>query len=70
MEQKIELKPCPFCGGEAVITTIEPHVHMIATFMADCEGETFIECTGCTCGISGKTEREAVEDWNRRADNG
>ena len=22
-----ELKPCPFCGGKAVIEVIEPHRH-------------------------------------------
>ena len=24
-----ELKPCPFCGGKAVIEVIEPHRHII-----------------------------------------
>lgn len=23
-----ELKPCPFCGGKAVIEVIEPHRHI------------------------------------------
>lgn len=68
MDQKIELKPCPFCGAEAVINTIEPHSHMLV-LLPDYGGETFIECTGCTCGIAGETEHEAVEAWNRRADN-
>lgn len=66
---KTGLKPCPFCGGEAVIDTIEPHAHMLA-LLPDYGGETFIECTGCTCAIVGKTEHEAVEAWNRRTDNG
>lgn len=69
MDQKTELKPCPFCGAEAVINTIEPHSHIFAP-MPDYEGGTFIECTGCTCVISGGTRQEAVEAWNRRADNG
>lgn len=60
MEQKIKLKPCPFCGAEAVMDTIKPHYY---------EGETFIECTGCTCAIAEKTEHEAIEAWNRRVDN-
>lgn len=69
MEQKIELKPCPFCGKKAVINTIEPHAHIFVP-MPDYEGGAFIECTGCTCVVSGKTEHEAVEAWNRMVDNG
>lgn len=57
-----ELKPCPFCGGDARIIAkpYEPKV-----------------CVGCdddTClGFSGlgwlyDSEKEATEDWNRRAE--
>lgn len=57
-----ELKPCPFCGGEARIIAkpYEPKV-----------------CVGCdddTClGFSGlgwlyDSEKEAIEAWNRRAE--
>lgn len=60
------LSPCPFCGSKATINTIEPHTHIFLTFMPDYGGSTFIECTGCTCGVSGETLEEAVEIWNRR----
>lgn len=36
--------------------------------MPDDEGGAFIECTGCTCVVSGETEHEAVEAWNKRAE--
>jgi len=62
-----ELKPCPFCGSEAIIYTIPPHKHAIATFMPDYEGGAFVECTDCTCGITADTEQQAIEAWNRRA---
>ena len=61
-----ELKPCPFCGGEAFINTVESHAHEVATFMPDYPGGTFIECTSCTCALSGETEDKAIEAWNTR----
>lgn len=64
---KPALKPCPFCGGEAEIHIIEPHTHVLAKFMPDYGGGTFIECHGCTCIVSGAAEYEAIELWNRRA---
>ena len=63
-----ELKKCPFCGGEAIINEIEPHTHIFSTFMPDYEGATFIECSECTCGVSGETREGAIEAWNRRAE--
>lgn len=69
MEQKTELKPCPFCGSKAIIRVIDPHTHIFSD-MPDCDGSTFIECANCTCVISGGTRQEAAEAWNRRADNG
>lgn len=44
VEEKEKLKPCPFCGGEAVIEIVEPHTHVLATFMPDYGGGFFIEC--------------------------
>lgn len=64
-----ELKPCPFCGGEAYIVEVKPHSHIIATFMADYEGGAFVECSDCTCAIAADTKAEAIEAWNRRVNN-
>lgn len=69
--EKTELLNCPFCGGEAIINTIEPHTHIIdkvAQFMPDYNGGTFIECTKCTAALSGDTEAEAISAWNTRAE--
>ena len=67
-----ELKPCPFCGGNAVVIS------------APISGVWFIQCKTCTAMIGRKTKvvstmhgksyfetREAAEiAWNRRADDG
>ena len=51
-----ELKPCPFCGCEAVTTTSILDEH-------------YVICTNCTCaGPGGWSEQEAIEAWNRRAE--
>ena len=65
-----ELKPCPFCGGEAIMDYIEAHTHWerLAKIMPDYKGGHFIECTGCTCALSlGNDRNAAIAAWNRRA---
>ena len=62
-----ELKPCPFCGGEA-------EVFKDVTFKAETgekirEIKFFVWCTECTALVSGNTEEEAIEAWNRRVKN-
>ena len=63
-----KLKPCPFCGGQAILTVIPPHEHKIATWIPDSSGGVFIECTNCTCTVAEDTIDQAIEVWNRRAD--
>ena len=61
-----ELKPCPFCAESSV--HIEKHVAYTPTgylYLVRCSNIPF-------CGIRQTgffTEEEAVEAWNRRADN-
>lgn len=60
-----KLKPCPFCGGEAKA------YHEGYGFC----GKGFVECScgaQMVCQYDGDSIpiEKAVENWNRRADNG
>lgn len=52
-----ELKPCPFCGGEAYIQGGENE---------DCPW--FIDCNKCQCEIEyfSVTKQQAIDAWNER----
>lgn len=74
-----ELKPCPFCGGEAFLKYGKP-----ATFGTF---EVLVICKKCSASVAGvsrinfKThgfkekngydiaQQQAIKSWNRRADN-
>ena len=58
-----ELKPCPFCGGEAFVHkfTIEGTDGFFISVM----------CRVCYAQTGNQTkEAHAIEAWNRRADDG
>jgi Lar family restriction alleviation protein len=64
-----ELKPCPFCGGEA-----ELH-HKIEPLCID--AYSYVYCT--KCGVTTEafpksfdhsSDEKAIEAWNRRAEDG
>ena len=65
-----ELKPCPFCGGEA---ELKKYMCSLGN-----DGYYVVECKICgakgkairnTSFISENDEKRAIEAWNRRADN-
>ncbi len=61
MEGRIDLKACPFCGGEADIAKVQN------------KGQDFyvswVECMQCHCSTHVFSSlREAAAAWNRRAE--
>ncbi len=58
----VELKPCPFCGGEAKMLDLRK-AHLGVFY--------FVECRERKCQVKTRylcTEEEAAEVWNRRAE--
>lgn len=69
-----ELKPCPFCGGEAELFSYEDEqVIYDSTTLGYVDTEYFTKygcgCTLCGCIIAEMmSEERAVEAWNRRVE--
>lgn len=67
-----ELKPCPFCGGEAELGEflgVVPEIDENGAYI-DAETEYYAWCYCTECGITTidyDTDAEAIEAWNRRA---
>ena len=60
-EKLIDLKPCPFCGSKP--------------FVWRTNYRTYIECPNLTAEshrimMSGRSDKEAIEAWNRRHNDG
>jgi Lar family restriction alleviation protein len=62
---EIELKQCPFCGGE----DIEINRMYINPFSPDSPpDEVNVGCISCGVGYTEESELEAIEAWNTRAE--
>ena len=66
-----ELKPCPFCGG----TDIRMITSVFDTdiFCAECHGSmtrASFFYKSCLAEAKESHEKEAIEAWNRRAEDG
>ena len=55
LPERVKLKPCPFCGGEAEL------------FPADERTAAMIQCVQCLAIVHGEYDTDAVSVWNRRA---
>ena len=62
---EIKLKPCPFCGGKAVLF-VDDGVRVICT---ECSASSKISKDRITIkGVSGGATESVIGAWNRRAD--
>ena len=57
----IELKPCPFCGGNDIKAGYDRYFNYGYVLCRTCRAEVWHK------GISAK--KEAIDKWNRRSDN-
>lgn len=48
-----ELKPCPFCGADAVLFEVKPIWW-------------YAQCTDCRCYQVSHSKDETISKWNRR----
>lgn len=59
---KPELKPCPFCGGEASITLYDPY----DGYQGNC-GYYVVCCSKCSVQMQNSNKEKLIKEWNRRA---
>ena len=65
-----ELKPCPFCGGEAELWSHHYKEEDITLWQVRCKKRCYdvkIHCYASDSFVSFATKEEAIEAWNRRA---
>lgn len=61
---KEKLKPCPFCGGKSWVLKIPNESNK--KYVVVCKDD---DC-GASLGNYSETREEAINAWNKRADNG
>lgn len=62
-KNKVVLKPCPFCGGEATLEAVPGHFDGWSVGCSDEEGN----CYGYQSLQTFARQSEAIEAWNKRA---
>lgn len=58
---RTELEPCPFCGGKAALTEVEPSGYIVECTNGVCNASTNVRYS---CGEDARPL--VIEQWNRR----
>lgn len=61
IERETGLKPCPFCGGNAILVLECYDDEFDKWYRVECENRCVMQCN------SSESEYEAIQTWNRRA---
>lgn len=65
MSEEIKLKPCPFCGGEAILVASKPGHEGRIWHIARCRDR---RCIGASMNVWEYRPERAAANWNRRAE--
>jgi Lar family restriction alleviation protein len=60
-----DIKPCPFCGSEAIVITSSTIYW--ENYAVMCDGSKDGNCAGLGGSSKYDTEEEAIDKWNQRA---
>lgn len=59
----VELRPCPFCGGEAEMADANR-----TGGARPAQEEPEVRCKACNWAVRGRSRIQTAADWNARAD--
>lgn len=64
----MKLKPCPFCGGQALFAKVETmYARAFAVVCEGAETDDYDQCYASRSDSWHETKKEAADQWNRRA---
>jgi len=62
-----DLKPCPFCGSEAIENTLNNIYETV--YNVSCSGEYDSSCVGLTINYYSDYKEDSIKAWNKRVNN-
>ena len=66
-QQATQLKPCPFCGGEADYYCEEHSWADQGYISCGKYYDVYVECEKCGAKMEGSDEQQVIDAWNKRS---